>query len=128
MTVTTIEDSTQVDITLPNGVTGSTGTISRSGGTPFSTTLNAYQILTVKSNGDLTGTLVTANKKISLSAGAQKLKSHENCTTLGHTAEHVMPTQVWGMDYIYRSMTSGMVNYLRILGTFMLSRKYMLEN
>ena len=101
-----------------SGVNGATGTTSRTGGTPFSIDLNAFQILTITSSGDLTGTLVTANKKISLYAGAQKLKSHENCTTLGHTAEHMVPTQAWGRNYIYRMMASGMVNTLRIIGEF----------
>ena len=59
---------------------------------------NGNQILTMTSSDDLTGTLITADKKIAVTTGSQMVKSHENCTTSAHTAEQMTPTETLGNE------------------------------
>ena len=115
--VSSPEAATIVTVTLPSGTSATTGTTARTGPTPFSVTLsNGNQILTLTSSDDLTGTLITADKKIGVTAGAQMMKTHENCTTSAHTAEQMTPTETWGMKHVFRALGDGMTNFVRIIG------------
>ena len=114
--VTAPEGSTEVTVTLPSGVTASTGTTSRTGPSPFSTTLSSGdQILTVTSGDDLTGTLVASDKRIGVIAGAQMMKSHENCSTSAHALEQMTPVETWGTNHVIRALGDGMINPVRII-------------
>ena len=111
------EAATTVTVSLPSGTSATTGTTVRTGPTPFSVPLsNGNQILTLTSSDDLTGTLITADKKIGVTAGSRMMKSHENCTTSAHTAEQMTPTETWGMKYVFRALADGMTNFVRIIG------------
>ena len=117
--VSASEAATAVTVTLPSGTSATTGTTTRIGPTPFNVTLSdGSQILTLTSSDDLTGTLITADKKIGVVAGTQKMKSHENCTTSGHTAEQITPAETWGTKHVFRAVANGMLNFVRIIGQF----------
>ena len=117
--VSAAETATAVTVTLPSETSATTGTTARTGSTPFSVTLtDGNQILTLTSSDDLTGTVITADKKIGVIAGTQMMKSHENCTTSAHTAEQMTPTETWGMKHVFRALANGMVNFVRIIGEF----------
>ncbi|MBI3047202.1 MAG: IgGFc-binding protein [Acidobacteria bacterium] len=96
VTVVGTEENTTVTITAPVDVTISFVKIPA--GTPFQVPLNELQAFLLQvTSGDLTGTLVTADKPVAVFSGNQ------NGSTGGqpdHIVEQMVPVNAWGNDFV----------------------------
>jgi len=71
-------------------------------GQSYTYALEPYQVLNVKSNqvgGDLTGTLVTADKPIAVFSGHEAALSSTTCCA-DHLEHQMFPVSTWGTTYI----------------------------
>ncbi len=95
------QNNTTIQIT-PNATIlgpGPAFTASRTAGTQFSLNLNAGQVYLAVANGDLTGSIITADKPIALFGGAT-ISFVGFCSAGDHLCEQVLPPSNYGTQYV----------------------------
>jgi len=71
-------------------------------GQTYTYTLEPFQVLNIKSDqpdGDLTGTVVTADKKIAVFGGHEAAVSSTVCCA-DHLEQQIFPVETWGKSYV----------------------------
>jgi len=118
ISVIAIEDSTEIEIT-PNATT-STG---RRLGVPFKVRLRRGEVYSINARFesigpcDLTGSLITANKKIAVFSGHQCAYVPPKVDACNHLVEQLPPISAWGMHY-YLGMLKERSRYTyRVIGS-----------
>lgn len=96
-----VEDSTSVSIKL--GGCSTCGSVSYNGvtysrGQTMNVALNRYDAIQLQSTGDLTGTYITSNKKVSVFSGNRKTKTGSGGSQ-DHLVEHLTPVDTWGKKF-----------------------------
>lgn len=95
------EDNTLVTITPKVNVTGHSADV------PYTITLNrnqAYQVKSLGSSSDITGTIVTGNKPISVFGSHRCVNIPPGITACDHLVEQLPATTTWGKDFITASL------------------------
>ena len=102
--VTPVEDGTSVMVRFPVAVSGAQVCIngvdvssSSSAEIPF--LLDEFDVLHFESTSDLTGTYITANKKVALFAGARNVPSTFG-GPVSHMIEQLPPVNKWGTEFL----------------------------
>ncbi len=110
------EDDTQISIRLADDSKGG-----RSKGTTFSISLDAgesYQVQTRLGSGDLTGSLVTANKNFAIFGGARWTVVPANCGgAWDNLLEQMYPIDSWGKQFVTVPNASVNFDVFRILAS-----------
>lgn len=102
VTVMAVANDTQVSITASSVTQAGPGFNAMSPGQVQEVTLQAYQVLNVKTDGagaDLTGTLVTSTKPVAVFGGHEASLTSPKCCA-DHLEEQMFPLEAWGSQYI----------------------------
>lgn len=107
------EDNTEVTV-IPTS-----GTAFGGSGTPFDLTLNAGEVITISSSGDLTGSSVISNNEqpIAVFAGQQHGLVGSGCGADSHIYDQNIPVQSWGDIYAITPVSGSDSELLRILAS-----------
>lgn len=102
MTVVAPESGTVVSITPTTMTLAGTGVQAMLPGQTYTYELSTYQILNIKTDtdgGDLTGTLVTADKPVGVFGGHEASVTSDRCCA-DHLEQQMFPVSTWGTTYI----------------------------
>jgi len=102
--INVVAAATQTNVTIVPTCTTQAGTNmpTMTAGQSYTYALEPYQVLNVKSNqdgGDLTGTLVTADKPVAVFSGHEAALSSTTCCA-DHLEHQMFPVSTWGNSYI----------------------------
>lgn len=102
--VNVVAAASQTNVTIVPTCTTQAGTNmpTMMAGQSYTYALEPYQVLNVKSNqdgGDLTGTLVTADKPVAVFSGHEAALSSSTCCA-DHLEHQMFPVSTWGTIYI----------------------------
>ncbi|MGB0589200.1 MAG: IgGFc-binding protein [Myxococcota bacterium] len=102
MTVLAAQSSTVVTITPTTLTLAGDGLPVMQPGQTYTYQLEPFQVLNIKTDsdgGDLTGTLVTADKPVAVFGGHEASVTSERCCA-DHLEQQMFPTSTWGTTYI----------------------------
>ncbi|KAM6223680.1 IgGFc-binding protein [Rhynchocyon petersi] len=72
-------------------------------GSVLSVTLESYTVAQIQSEGDLSGSKVTATSPVAVFSGHSCAQKHTSCN---HVVEQLLPTSSWGTQYVVPSLAS----------------------
>lgn len=79
--------------------------------------LDRYDVVQLHSNGDLTGTRISSNKKISVFSGNKAISVGTNAS-IGNAVESLPPISTWGKVFVITpTQTDPIGNYLKIIAS-----------
>lgn len=113
--VVATEDETDVTITVADATKGG-----RSKGSSHIVRLNlgeTYQVQSARGTGDLTGSYVTASKKVAVFAGNTWTDMPIGCGTRDNLFEQMAPIETWGRRFVTVPMARMSFNVFRVLAS-----------
>ncbi|MFT7578467.1 MAG: hypothetical protein ACI9MR_000125 [Myxococcota bacterium] len=109
VTVVASSETTDVQVTPTSRTLAGPNMQTMAPGQTYTYALEPYQILSIKTDqpapagqirgGDLTGTVITANKRIAVFAGHEAALSDQSCCA-DHLEQQMFPVATWGTTYV----------------------------
>ena len=121
ISVVTASADTTVQVTPSTRTQAGTSMATMQAGQTYTYTLQPFQVLNIKSdqnNGDLTGTVITADKDIAVFGGHESAISRDVCCT-DHLEQQIYPVETWGKSYVAAKSFKRLVekDYWRVLAS-----------
>ncbi|MDD2636468.1 MAG: gliding motility-associated C-terminal domain-containing protein, partial [Bacteroidales bacterium] len=112
-----VADNTSIEIIPSAAIVGGVGA-----NTPFTVTVNEGQVYLVKSNGDLTGSQVSATdvgncNNFAVFAGNRCANVPLSCEYCDHLYEQMIPLKAWGKEYITVPLMTRSADTYRIMAS-----------
>lgn len=100
LNVVAYEDDTDVTFTPVAAVSGGGGVPGSAANTPFTVKLRRSQYLQISQQAELTGSIVTANRRIGMFAGHQCAQIPAGATYCDHIEQMIPPVRAFGSEYV----------------------------